>query len=125
MKILLVFCYIVASLLVLMALVLLVQVFTAPRVIENATLGYRMMLSLSGPLVDALLSSLVGFARTLFCLSSGLLFAAGGVTYALARLLVRVDRQSLRIQELEERLSRHLGDATGITEPDVEQAKMT
>ncbi|MGW8251568.1 MAG: hypothetical protein ACWGO1_13060 [Anaerolineales bacterium] len=106
MKTTLVFTYIVAGLLVLFALVLVVQYAAAPRIIENATLSYRMMLGLSGPLVDALLSSLVGLTRTLFCMSSGLLFVLGGMTFVLARLLVYVERQSLRILALEERLSR-------------------
>jgi hypothetical protein len=125
MKILIVVCYILAGLLALLALVLLVQYFAAPRLIENATLGYRVMLGLSGPLVDALLSSLVGAARTLFCLSSALLFIAGGMIYILARLLVRVDHQSLRLAELENRLNQHLGDAPGTIEPGDEQVEIT
>lgn len=51
-------------------------------------MGYRMMLGLSGSAVDTMLNALASFAQTLFCLSSAMLFAAGGVIYMLARLIV-------------------------------------
>lgn len=104
MKILIILFYILAGILALLALVMLFQVTVARQSVENATLGYQVLLGLDRSLID----SLVRLAQTLFCLGGGVFLGGAGLFFVLARLMVRLNRQKLRIQELEAELNQKI-----------------
>ncbi len=100
MRILVVAFYIMTGILALVAGLLLLQTLMARQSVENATLGYQILLGLDRSIID----SLVGAVQTLFCLGSGLFLGGAALCFALARLLVHLNQQNLRIQELEAEL---------------------
>lgn len=108
MKILVIVFYILAGILALVAVALLLQTLAARQSVENATLGYQILLGLDRSVIN----SLVRTVQMVFCLGSGLLLGGAALFVALARLLVRLNQQSLRIQELEAELSKKAGAAS-------------
>lgn len=100
MKILVVIFYLMTGILALVAGLLLLQTLMARQSVENATLGYQILLGLDRSVID----SLVGAVQMLFCLGSGLFLGGAVLFFVLARLLVRLNQQNLRIQELEAEL---------------------
>ncbi len=104
MKPLVVICYIAAVLLGLLALVLLSQVFVIHQALDNATLGFQILL---GEAFEPLLDRMARGIQSILCVSSGVLLAGGGVVFALGRALLRITRQNQRIQELEKKLAVH------------------
>lgn len=112
MKILIVVLYIMTGILSLVAGVLLLQTLVARQSVENATLGYQILLGLDRSVIN----SLVRTVQMLFCLGSGLFLGGAALFFALARLLVRLNQQSLRIQELEAELSKKAGATSELAE---------
>jgi hypothetical protein len=100
MKILVILCYILAGFLALLGVIMLFQILAARQAVENATLGYQILLGVNKSVID----SLVRGAQALLCLAAGLFLGGGGLFYAFARLMVRLNQQNLRIQELEAEL---------------------
>ena len=113
MKILVILCYILAGILALMAVAMLFQILAARQSVENATLGYQILLGLNKSVID----SLVRGVQALFCLAGGLFLVGGGLFYALARLMARLNQQNLRIQELEAELKVITRDTEGTSKP--------
>jgi hypothetical protein len=95
----------------LLALILLSQVFVVHQALENATLGFQIML---GEAFEPLLDRLARSVQSILCVSSGVLLAGGGIVFALGRALLRISRQNQRIQELEAQLAMQTDrDASG------------
>ena len=114
MKLLVILFYILAGILALLAIVMLLQILAARQTVENATLGYQILLGLDRSVID----SLVRGVQTLFCLVGGLFLGGGGLFFALARLMVRLNQQNLRIQELEAELDMSARGAAITSKPD-------
>jgi hypothetical protein len=102
MKIIRVFLYIFASLLLLIALFALYQMFIAPTTVENLLFPYRIPF---GTVVDLFSDRILRTIRGLFTLLFILFLIGSGMAFGLARLVQRASRQALRIQELEEQLA--------------------
>jgi hypothetical protein len=102
MKIIRVFLYILAGLLLLLGVIALFQAFAAPSTVERLLFPYRIPF---GQVVDLFYDRILSTVRSLFSVLFVLFLTGSGMAFGLARLLQRTSYQALRIQELEQKLA--------------------
>jgi hypothetical protein len=102
MKIMQVFLYILAGLLLLLGVIALFQAFAAPSSVERLLFPYRIPF---GQVIDLFYDRILSIVRSLFSVLFVLFLTGGGMAFGLARLLQRTSQQALRIHELEQKLA--------------------
>lgn len=105
MKVSRIILYVLAGFLLLIALLLLIQVFAARQAVQNMFFPYQVLLGGENPLLSALLASVLRAMQGFLLASFGLCLLLAGAAFGGARLLLRLERQKLRIQELESQLA--------------------